>query len=82
MWIWNIGKSFILGAVVGGLLIFAGLDLKAVVIITLGFSVFVRWLIEEINFIRKSHGSNIEELETEIEEFKVRLEKLEKHKKH
>lgn len=75
MWNWNIGKSLLLGIGVATVLALAGLSIRAIVVISIAFVVFVNWLIEGINFVRNAHGTNIEELENEIEELKEKTEK-------
>lgn len=70
MWNWNIGKTFIFGLVTALTLFAAGISLRGIIVISLSFTVFVHWLIREINFIRESHGSNLEEIENELEDAK------------
>ena len=70
----------ILGVAIGLVLTLAGFSLQAVVVISIAFIAFVYWLIREINFIRNSHGTNIEELESEVEELKKSWKNLKKIK--
>lgn len=76
MWNWSTIKSIILGIVISTVLVFAGFSIKAVIILTLGFSLFAHWIIEEINFIRNAHGTNIAKLENKIEELETEIKKL------
>lgn len=80
MWNWNIGKTVLLGVVFASILFLANFELKTIIVISLGFGVFVNWLVEEINFLREVYGSNIEKLENEVRGLSDRLEKLEKKK--
>ncbi|MDD4938459.1 MAG: hypothetical protein PHX34_05660 [Candidatus Shapirobacteria bacterium] len=70
MWKWSPIKSFLLGLLSISILYFAGIGLFGAVIIGLPFTIFASWVIGEINFIRNSHGSNLEEIETKLDEFK------------
>ena len=80
MWNWNYKKSFLLALVWGILLAFAGFSTMETILLGVGIMLLVHWFIEEINFVRKVHGSNIAELKDEIEELKGKLEKSEKKK--
>ena len=81
MWNWNIYKSLLLAFVVGALSALAGFSVKASVIITIGITFLIDWLVKEINFIREAHGSDLEELESKIEELEEKVSKLESKKK-
>ena len=76
MWNWSIVKSVVFGVIVGIVLFLSGLPLKTTVVIGMAFVIFAEWIIREINFVREAHGSNIEELEGEIEELKEKVKKL------
>lgn len=75
MWNWNIGKTLLFGLASVLVLLLAGISIRGTLIIAISFTSFVNWLIQEINFIRNTHGSNLEEIETEIEEMKKKKEK-------
>ena len=71
MWNWTLIKSLGLTIISILVLIFAGFSIKASIIVSVGFNLFAGWIIKEINFIRKAHGTNLEELDAEIEELKI-----------
>lgn len=73
MWNWNFKKQVLLSVVVASTSTLAGFSSKETVFITLGIWLLVEWLVGEINFIRNSHGTNLEELEEEIENLKEKL---------
>jgi hypothetical protein len=80
MWNWTWWKTLVLDAIIAATLTFLGLELKAVILVVVGVSAFITWVIEEINFVRNAHGTNIEEMEFEIDELKEKVRKLEEKK--
>lgn len=81
MWNWSSTKTILLGITVSLVLFLAGFSTKAIILITVGILIFTNWIVAETNFIRKSHGSNIEELENKIIEIERAVKELKKKHK-
>lgn len=68
-------KSVLLGFAVALVLCLAGISIRGTVIIAIAFTVFGHWIIREINLVRNAHGTDIEDLENEIDELKKKARK-------